>query len=331
MSELTLDYHNLSPEVVLDAVESQGFRVDGRYIVLNSYENRVYQVNLEEGDPIIAKFYRPNRWTNEAIEEEHRFSIELYDAELPVVAPWKNEADVTIFNYQNFRFSLYPRRGGHPPEPSNLDQLYRLGSLMGRLHAFGATKAFEHRKTISVQSHCIEPSAFLIEASFIPNELVKEYKSLTDQIAEQVTQAWAKVPNLKTIRTHGDCHLSNIIWSRDEGPWLLDFDDAAMAPAIQDLWMLISGEPAEKALQMSEILEGYQAFFDFDLAELQLIEPLRSLRMIHYSAWLAHRWDDPAFTKHFPWFNTLHYWQQHLTELDNQIHEMQKPSLQLCG
>ncbi len=324
-----MEYDDLSPDRVLNAVESQGLAVDGRYIVLNSYENRVYQVNLDDQDPVIAKFYRPKRWSNETLIEEHAYTLQLAEHELPVIAPWQNTQGETLFEFEGHRFTIYPRKGGHPPEPGHLDQLYRLGGLMGRMHAIGATHAFEHRPALSIESHCIEPSAFLLEHDFIPPEHQSHYQALINEIAELIETAWQTVPHLQTIRTHGDCHLSNIIWSRDDRPWLLDFDDCRMAPAIQDLWMLIHGEPDQQALQLSELLEGYQAFYDFNLAELKLIEPLRALRMIQYSGWLAKRWQDPAFPQHFPWFNTPQYWQQHITELNHQIFTIKQPALSL--
>jgi len=325
------DYYQLSPERVLDAVESLGFAVDGRFIVLNSYENRVYQVHLDNAEPIIAKFYRPQRWSDEAIREEHRFTRQLVEQELPIIAPWHTGDGETLFDFQGYRFTLYPRRGGQAPEPGDLDQLYRLGSMLGRIHAFGATQTFDTRPTLSIDSYCKTPAQFLLQKQFIPSELRDNYTHLIHQIIESAENTFNHVSRLTYIRTHSDFHLSNIIWTRDDGPYILDFDDCRMAPAVQDIWMLLSGDRAQRTTQLSEVLEGYQNFYDFNTAELPLIETLRTLRMVHYAGWLATRWTDPAFPQHFPWFNTPHYWQQHMTELTDQLGEMQAPALQVFG
>lgn len=319
MSELDKShpFDSLQPEFILDAIDSIGFETDGRVTALNSYENRVYQIGIEDNEPIIAKFYRPHRWSNEQIQEEHNFCYELVDAELPVVAPIQNEHKVSLFGYNNFRFSLYPRKGGRAPELDNLDNLVILGRFLGRIHLIGASKAFKYRPTINSQTYGHESVAFIKE-SFIPPDLYNQYESITDQLLDLIDTTIGETKNINLIRVHGDCHIGNMLW-RDELPHFIDFDDSRMAPAVQDIWMLLSGDQREQQIQLREILEGYYEFADFDTQELKLIESLRTLRMLHFSAWLAKRWDDPAFPLGFPWFNTKKYWENHLLELNDQL------------
>ncbi len=311
----------------MDAVESQGFSCDCRNLTLNSYENRVYQVGIEDSKPLIAKFYRPDRWTDLQIIEEHDLSLELAGHELPVVAPWQNRNGESLFRYRNFMFAIYPQQGGHAPEFDNLDNLLVLGRMLGRMHRIGAVSPFRHRPVLDSLSFG-HASVALISSQFIPSEYRENYSILTGKLLEKIEQALADAGQVRFIRVHGDCHSGNILW-RDNAPHFVDFDDSRMAPAIQDIWMMLSGDRPRKLLQLDALLEGYNEFNSFDPAELRLIEPLRSLRMLHYSAWLASRWDDPAFPIAFPWFNSMHYWGEHILELREQLAALDEPSLEL--
>lgn len=322
------DYFALTPDVVISATESLGYLSDARIFPLNSYENRVYQVGIEEAQPLIAKFYRPARWTDAQILEEHHYSQHLLDLELPVVAPLQRDGK-TLHHYEGYRFALYPRVGGQAPEPDDFDQLYRLGRLIGRMHAVGREHPFTERLCLSVDNYCTQPSQLLLEQRFIPAHLESRFTDLQHAIGEHALQQLDKIPQQEFLRTHGDCHIGNILWNRDTGPWFVDFDDCITAPAVQDLWMLLAGTRNNQQQQLSEVIEGYEEFCDFNRAELSLIESLRGLRMIHYAGWLAKRWDDPAFPKHFPWFNTENYWEMFMNELEQQRLVMNEPPLTL--
>lgn len=326
MSNNPHPFETLTPSFILDAVESHGYWSDGRSFPLNSYENRVYQVGIEGSEPLIAKFYRPGRWTDEQILEEHELCFELVEKELPVVAPMVKDG-VSLFHSGDFRFALYPRKGGHAPELDNPDNLLILGRLLGRMHLVGAVKPFEHRPQVDVQSYGHDSVAFVSE-HFIPAELRLSYDSLTRDILQLIEEIVARVGDVRQIRVHGDCHGGNMLW-RDDAPHFVDFDDSRMAPAIQDIWMLLSGGRSEQLAQISEIIEGYNEFNDFQLKELQLVEVMRTLRMLHYSAWLARRWEDPAFPHSFTWFNTVRYWSEHILELREQFAALQEPGLTL--
>lgn len=319
-------FESLTPSFILDAIESQGYWSDGRSFPLNSYENRVYQVGIEDAEPLIAKFYRPGRWTDDQILEEHQFSFELAEQELPVVAPIVKDGQ-SLFQVGGFRFALFPRKGGHAPELDNPDNLFILGRLLGRMHLVGATRPFEHRPTIDVQSYGYDSAAFVSE-HFMPMELKTSYDTLTRDILQLIEDKIAQVGNVRQIRVHGDCHGGNMLW-RDDAPHFVDFDDARMAPAIQDIWMLLSGGRSEQLSQLSEIIDGYSEFNDFQLKELQLIEVFRTLRIMNYAAWLARRWEDPAFPHSFTWFNTVKYWSEHILELREQFAALQEPGLTL--
>lgn len=325
MSENSHPFETLTPDFIMDAIETQGYWCDGRTFPLNSYENRVYQVGIEESEPLIAKFYRPGRWTNQQILEEHQYSAELAEQELPVVIPLSNERGDTLFEHKGFRFALFPRRGGRAPELDNLDNLFQLGRLLGRFHLIGAKKNFETRPSITLDSFGVQ-SVELIREHFIPDGLKTAYVTLTRDLLAALEQTINEVGEVKQIRVHGDCHGGNMLW-RDDAPHFVDFDDARMAPAVQDIWMLLCGDRHNQTLQLSEILEGYQEFYDFDLRELRLLEVMRSLRMLNYSAWLARRWQDPAFPRSFPWFNTERYWSEHILELREQFAALQEPVL----
>ena len=318
----------LTPAFVMDAIESQGFVCDCRTFGLNSYENRVYQVGIEDGPPLIAKFYRPERWSDAQILEEHAFCFELVEHELPVVAPWVNKSGESLFRHGSFSFALYPRQGGHAPEFDNLDNLLILGRMLGRMHAIGAVKPFIHRPVLDSKSFGYD-SAALIEERFIPAEYRESYSALTSQLLTAIDASIASAGNVRQIRTHGDCHSGNILW-RDGAPHFVDFDDARTAPAVQDFWMMLSGERPRQTAQLAELVEGYNEFFDFNPRELQLINALRALRMLHYSAWLARRWQDPIFPRTFPWFNTIRYWGEHILELREQLAALEEEPLQLA-
>jgi Ser/Thr protein kinase RdoA (MazF antagonist) len=317
----------LTPSFIMDVIETQGFRCDCRTLALNSYENRVYQVGIEEEAPMIVKFYRPARWSAEQIKEEHEFCRELAENELPVVAPWRNPAGETLFAYEGFLFALYPRQGGHAPEFDNLDNLLILGRMLGRMHAVGAVHPFLARPRLDVEGFGRE-SVAVIREGFIPKEYLESYEAVTEQLLQGIEAAFAEAGRVRHLRVHGDCHAGNILW-RDGAPHFVDFDDARTAPAVQDIWMMLSGERSRQTLQLDSVIEGYREFNDFDPRELRLIEPLRALRMLHYTAWLARRWDDPSFPQNFPWFNTVRYWGEHILELREQVGALSEEPLQL--
>lgn len=309
-------YARLSPDLVIQAVESTGRLSDARVLALNSYENRVYQVGIEEELPVIAKFYRPGRWSDAQLREEHTFTRELAAAELPVVAPLADASGETLFTFDSYRFALFPRKGGQAPEPGDLDQLHRIGMLLGRLHAIGRHRAFAERPALTLGRFLDQPAQTVLGDGFMPLSLRDRYRTVIASLRERI--ALSGLEQAVTVRTQGDCHPGNIIWTRDDGPWMVDFDDCQSAPAVQDLWMLLAGSRHERELQLGELLDGYETFCSFDNRELAFIEPLRALRMVHYAGWLAARWHDPAFPMHFPWFNTDGYWQQHVAELEEQ-------------
>lgn len=318
MNTPSTPYANLDPGLILDAVESLGFRCTGSLFALNSFENRVYQVGIEDAPPLIAKFYRPHRWSDAAIIEEHQFALELVANDIPVVAPLVFNGDQTLHHWQGYRFALFPRQGGRPLEVDNLEHLEWIGRFIGRLHAVGACRPFTHRMTLNVQTYGYQPYHYLLEHDFIPAELKGNYCQAVDALLQKVEQRFAQAGEITILRLHGDCHAGNILWN-NAGPQIVDLDDCLMGPAIQDIWMLLSANAGpELALQLDVILEGYQEFHDFNKRECRLIEPLRALRMLHYSAWLARRWEDPAFPANFPWFNTPRYWQEQLQHLREQ-------------
>ncbi len=321
-------YYELTPERVLDAVESVGFRCDARLLALNSYENRVYQVGIEDAEPVVTKFYRPNRWTDAAIFEEHAYTLELAADEVPVVAPWRDANGATLFAHEGFRFAVYPRRGGRWPDLENEDNLEWLGRFIARIHAVGRTQSFSHRPTLGIDEFGTDAYAYLLEHGFIPDHLLIAYRTLAEDLLQQIQAAYDRAGTCDTIRLHGDCHPGNILWT-DDGPHFVDFDDCRTGPAIQDLWMLLSGDRPAMTAQLDAVMEGYTQFQTFDPRELHLVEALRTLRMIHYAAWLARRWDDPAFPRAFPWFNTQRYWEEHVLALREQAAALDEPPLAL--
>jgi len=316
------DFARLTPDFIIDSVESLGPLSDARIFPLNSYENRVYQIGLESDIPkrIIGKYYRPDRWTDEQILEEHLFTEELAELEIPVVAPLTFKQQ-TLHHYEGFRFALYPQRGGRVAELDNPQHLEWIGRFLGRIHLAARHKAFAHRPAISIESFAISSAQFLLQNNFIPDYLEEAYRSLSDDLISLLQQRFSV--SYESIRLHGDCHSGNILWT-DDGPHFVDFDDCRSGPAIQDLWMLLSGNTLEQQQQLNHVLDGYFEFAELEPGELQLIEPLRCLRLMHYASWLARRWTDPTFPMNFPWFNTTHYWEQHILELREQYAVLQE-------
>jgi len=319
-------YAGLGPDRILDAVESLGLRSDGRLLALNSFENRVYQVGMDEGAPVVAKFYRPARWSDAAILEEHAFTLELSAEEIPVVAPLVLEGGRTLHEFEGYRFALYPRRGGRAPELGDRSVLEWMGRFIGRIHAVGARQPFRQRPALDLASFGTEPREFLLSRRFLPADLREAWTGVSAQALEGVRHCYERAGGVTSLRLHGDVHAGNVLWT-DDGPHFVDFDDARSGPAVQDLWMLLSGSREDMARQLGDVLAGYEDFREFDRRELHLVEALRTLRLIHYSAWLARRWDDPAFPAAFPWFNTQRYWQDRILELREQIALMDEPPL----
>jgi Ser/Thr protein kinase RdoA (MazF antagonist) len=319
-------YAGLTPECVLDALDAAGFRGDGRLLALNSYENRVYQVWLEDGGSVVVKFYRPERWSDAQIHEEHAFARQLAEREIPAVPPIADTAGTTLHAHEGFRFAVFPRKGGRAPELEDPSVLEWLGRFLGRIHAVGATAPFRHRPALDPETFGREPRGWLLEHGFVPADLLDAWRAAVDQALDGVARCYERAGGVAVLRTHGDCHAGNVLWT-DDGPHFVDFDDARTAPAMQDLWMLLSGDRAAMTRQLSDLLAGYEDFMDFDRRELHLVEALRTLRLVHYSAWIARRWDDPAFPAAFPWFNTQRYWQDRILELKEQIALMDEAPL----
>jgi Ser/Thr protein kinase RdoA (MazF antagonist) len=326
-------YSGLTPDTVLDALAGAGFAGDGRLLALNSYENRVYQVWLEaapepQASSVVAKFYRPGRWTDAQILEEHAFAAELAAREIPVVAPVALAGGTTLSEFGGFRFAVFPRRGGRTPELEDRDTLEWMGRFIGRIHAVGAIRPFAERPALDVESFGREPRAWLLAHDFVPADLREAWTSAVDLALTGVARCFEHAGDVRRLRLHGDCHAGNVLWT-DDGPHFVDFDDCRTGPAVQDLWMLLSGDRAAMTRQLGDVLAGYEDFHDFDPRELHLLEGLRTLRLIHYSAWLARRWDDPAFPAAFPWFNTQRYWQDRILELKEQIALMEEEPLRV--
>ncbi|KGC26262.1 phosphotransferase enzyme family protein [Burkholderia pseudomallei TSV 25] len=324
-----LPFAGLTPERVLDALDSvlipAGSRTDGRLLALNSYENRVYQAGIVDGAPIVAKFYRPQRWSNDAILEEHTFVAELAAREIPAVPPLAFDGR-TLHEFDGFRFAIFERRGGRAPELDRRDTLEWLGRFIGRIHAVGATKPYAARPTLDLRTFGYEPRDFLMSHDFVPDDVRPAYEAAVALALEGVERAYERAGDVRMLRAHGDCHPSNVLWT-DAGPHFVDFDDSRMAPAVQDLWLLLPGDRPGASRALTDLLAGYEDFCEFDPRELHLIEALRTLRLIHYAAWLARRWDDPAFPAAFPWFNTHRYWEARVLELREQIGAMQEGPL----
>jgi len=320
-------YSELSPETVLDAIEAIGHRCDGRVLALKSYENRVYQIGIEDGEPLVAKFYRPERWTDAAIREEHAFAGELAAQEIPVVAPLRRGGE-SLHVHRGFRYAIFPRRGGRWPELGNRDEREWVGRFLGRIHAVGRAARFQERTRLSVEELGRKARDFVLDGDWMPDYLATKYADLTDELLEEVEARAAGWGGAVLGRILGDCHRGNILWT-DQGPHFVDLDDCLTGPAIQDLWMLLAGGQQDMRAEMHDLVTGYEQFLPFDRSELVLIEPLRALRMIHYSAWLARRWHDPAFPRAFPWFAEPRYWEQHYRALDEQLAAVTGPALEL--
>jgi Ser/Thr protein kinase RdoA (MazF antagonist) len=318
-------YAGLTPDRMLDALASVGLRPDARLLGLNSYENRVYQVWMEEGPPLVAKFYRPARWHETQILEEHAFALELAEREVPMVAPLVIDGR-TLHEFEGFHFAVYPRRGGRPPELEDAKTLEWIGRFLGRIHATGAVRAFKERPALDIESHGNEPRKWLLASKLVPADVLEAWKAATALALDGVRRCYEQAGKLKKIRLHGDCHSGNVLWT-DDGPHFVDLDDSRTGPGVQDLWMLLSGDRAAMTRQLSAVLAGYEQFHDFDPRELALVEALRTLRLLHYSAWIARRWDDPAFPAAFPWFGTQRYWQDRILEMREQIAAMEEEPL----
>jgi Ser/Thr protein kinase RdoA (MazF antagonist) len=319
-------YENLDPELILQAVESTGIRASGSLLALNSYENRVYQVGVEDDQFIVVKFYRPGRWSDAAILEEHAFAQELADQEIPVVTAMEFNGK-TLLEFAGYRFAVYPRKGGRWPELDNEENLEQLGRLIGRIHAVGRSGRFQHRRTLTPQSWGRESLTFLQASGLIPSELAHNFVSASEYMLEQIENMFEAIQPFR-IRIYGDCHPGNILWTPN-GPHFVDLDDCCTGPAMQDLWMLLSGDQQDMTEQLKSVLRGYETFVEFDRAEVGLIEALRGLRLIHYCAWLGRRWHDPAFPHHFPWFNTPRYWEEQIVTFREQLERCHMPALDL--
>ncbi len=324
----THPYDRLDPDTILDAVDSAGFTSSGMLLALNSYENRVYQVGIEDAAPLVVKFYRPDRWTRAQILEEHEFALELAEHEIPMVAPLADAGGNTLFAHAGFSFALFPRRGGRAPDLEDPEGLSWIGRFLGRIHALGAARGFEHRVRLDSELLGHGPRAAVLESGMLPGELVPRYEEVSALLLEGVERAFVRAEGLTWQRIHGDCHPGNILWT-DAGPHFVDLDDCMMGPAVQDIWMLLAGERRDMQIQLADVLEGYTQFHDFDARGLLLVEALRSLRLVHYAGWLARRWDDPAFPRNFPWFATPRYWEEHIQTLREQVPLLDEPPLQI--
>ena len=315
-------YADLDPDRILHAVESLGLHADGRVLALNSYENRVYRIGIENGPPLVAKFYRPGRWSDAAIAEEHAFAQELLAADLPVVAPLVH-AGASLHAFEGHRFALYPMRGGHAPELGQREVLLHLGRCLGRLHAVGDGARFVHRGGIGIESHAEEPAHYLLDHGWLPPELESNFETLAGSLLDAMDAAEARAGDVHRLRLHGDCHPGNILW-REGQALFVDFDDTLAGPAVQDLWML-AGRREDMARPLRWLLQGYEQFRRFDRRELHLVEVLRTLRLLHYNAWIARRWHDPAFPAAFPWFQEPRHWETVITQMQEQLAALQEP------
>jgi Ser/Thr protein kinase RdoA (MazF antagonist) len=326
-------YETLTPDVVMDALASVGLHGDGRLLALSSYENRVYQVHLEDAheglNAVVAKFYRPGRWTREQILEEHSFAAELMAAEVPAVGPLLLNGQ-TLHDFGDFSFSVSPRRGGRAPELDDAEVLEWIGRFLARIHRVGASRPFTTRPALDIHSFGIEPRDWLLAHDMIPMDVQSTWARRCDEALAiiRATDLGLRGDSATSmIRLHGDCHPGNILWTPGEGPHFVDLDDSRTGPAVQDFWMLLSGDRAQRQKQLGPLVDGYEMFREFDRAELALVEPLRTLRLIHYSAWLARRWDDPIFPINFPWFGSSDYWQGQVQMLEEQIEAMEEAPL----
>jgi Ser/Thr protein kinase RdoA (MazF antagonist) len=314
----------LSPDVVLDAAASLGLEGDGHLFALNSYENRVYQLGRGDG-AFVLKFYRPGRWSDAQIAEEHAFTAELAAAELPVAAPWVSGGR-TLFRFQGFRWSAFPWKRGRAPELDAPGARELLGRALARMHRIGELQPFRVRPRLGIERLGIQAREIVLASGHVPEALEAQYERASGVLLERIEQVLDETGALRELRIHGDCHLGNLLWD-EHGPVFVDLDDCTMGPRIQDLWMLLSGSADEQQHQWNELLEGYSQFSDFDFRELRWVEPLRALRMIHHAAWLSQRWSDPAFPRAFPWFGEARFWERHIGDLLEQVAAVEDPPL----
>ena len=317
-------YERLTPDVIMTAVETCGFSCTGSILALASYENRVYQIGTEDGF-VVAKFYRPGRWSNAGILEEHEFALEASGKDIPVVPPLLRDGR-SLHEHDGYRFAVYERRGGRWPELGTTDDRIWMGRFLARLHAVGAVRRFRVRATLSREELGARSVAELLASDWIPAHLVDSYRSITSHLLQAVEECFAEVGDYRRLRIHGDCHRGNVLWTED-GPHFVDLDDCVNGPAVQDIWLFLSGSRDEMAVQLNDLLEGYGQFFDFDFRELRLIEALRTLRLIHYTAWITRRWGDPAFPRAFPWLAEGRYWEEHVQALMEQRAALDEPPL----
>lgn len=324
--DATTAFQSLDPVQILDAIDSVGYQTDGRVSALNSYENRVYSIGLEDGQTVVAKFYRPERWSDETILEEHAFCDALVERDLPVITPIKNANGESLHYSGPFRFSLYPRAGGRPPELDNPEQLAVIGRTIGRLHLVSETFPFSHRPFVDATRFGDDCADYLLDANILPTEQAHIYETVVDDLLPEVHDC-LDACDYRELSLHGDFHPGNILWGSDETPHLLDFDDTATGPAMQDLWMFVSGDRQYAQARLADLLDGYNEFRSFDEREIALIEPLRTLRIIHYAAWIARRWKDPAFVKAFPFFAEARFWDEHIQSLREQRAALDEPWL----
>lgn len=318
------DFTSLSPDLILDGLESVGLRVDSGLLALNSYENRVYQFHDEQLNKYVTKFYRPQRWSEAQIREELDFALELEHMELPLVAPIQIDGE-SLFCHKGYHFAIYPCRGGRIFEVDNLEQLEWMGRFIARIHAVAAQKPFVHRPTYNTDEMLYQARDIIEKSAFVPSSLNLPFFTILDQVIEVAANQYKPQ---QQIRLHGDCHAGNILWT-DAGPHFVDLDDCRMGPPIQDLWMMLSGDRQERLLQLDTMLMGYEEFFTFEPNQLFLIESLRTMRVVNYMAWLCKRWKDPAFPRNFPWFDTEKYWEQQILILKEQMSALQQPPLSL--
>lgn len=319
-------YQALTPDLILDAIESLGIYPETGLLALNSYENRVYQFRSDSNERFVVKFYRPQRWSNQQICEEHQFSAELAEQEIPIATPEIINGQ-SLHEYQGYRFALFPSMGGRAFEVDNLDQLEEVGRFIGRMHQYAKAKAFRYRERLSPELLGDESMVWLRASGHVPSSLATAYFTIVEQVLAKAKLLWAEV-DAAEIRLHGDLHPSNILWTPD-GPGFVDLDDAKMGPAVQDLWMMLAGDRQQQTLQLEVLLEAYEAFCDFDRRELKLIEPLRAMRMLHYNAWLSRRWEDPAFPMNFPWYAEDKYWEQQILAFKEQLAMLDEPPISL--
>jgi len=327
MSSNETPYENLTPDKVLDVVEALGYPVNGQFLALNSYENRVYQLGVEEDKPVVVKFYRPGRWRDEAIQEEHDFSYELAEVDVPVALPLRINGN-TLHKVEEFRLALYERKSGRAPDLDQTQSLAQLGRLLARIHSVGTRGRFQYREKLSNKTLGHDARTFILQSNFLPDYSRESYANITEQLLELIDAYFDEFTLPVYRRIHGDFHMGNVLVN-DGTFCIVDLDDCVSGPAIQDIWMLLSGEKHEQEAQLKSVIEGYEEFFEFDPSELGMVEALRTLRLMNYAAWLAKRWHDPAFPQNFPWFDSPRYWEEHVNSLQEQLFLMQSNDMGL--